>query len=128
MTSRIRYAGAALTGLMLVAGLILATPALGCEATFDTTLLRSEYDGPSNKTHVQFNVDVSTEAACADISYELVVEVLKDDGTLDRHPLPRELKIYDGTDHALIEFEYEGDNSLNAYEARQLSCEPCDAP
>jgi hypothetical protein len=36
--------------------------------------------------------------------------------------------VYGSTVNALIEFEYDGDHGLNAYEARQVRCELCDAP
>ena len=86
--------------LLLGAGIAAAED--GCDAYLDATLSTDEVGGAGEK--LQFAVDVSTEAECAKIVFDLVLEVQLPNGHANRVRLERQVKLSDGGETSLVRY------------------------
>ena len=113
---------------MLVAAaslLWLAPGALAddCSATVDGSLTREEPDGAI--TRLVFKVEIGTKSDCAEIKYDVILEVRQEDGKIEKKKLGRYVKLHDGSMNEIVRHELGTDQSLVSWEVKLDSCTKC---
>ena len=113
-----------------IVGLCLFAAPLGaqseCSAELDAQLIHEEKG--METTHLQFEVEVFyDEGDCVTVHYDLILELLLPDGQVKRVRKPRQVKINDQqSESELIEHRMSSSLSLRSFEAKVVSCDPCD--
>jgi hypothetical protein len=74
----------------------------------------------------QFRVEISTSESCAEIHYDLVLEIQIPNGQVKTVRKPRIVKLNDSSLEELVEHELSLDQTLLDQEARLVKCEVCD--
>ena len=107
--------------------LALAVPAGSmaddCSAEANARLEHTNRDG--DITHLQFKVDVSTQANCGKILWDLVIEEQLPNGQTKKIRKPFLITLHDGSVQSSVRHEMPGSHSLVSYEAKIVSCGPC---
>ena len=113
---------------MLVAAaslLWLAPGALAddCSATVDGSLAREEPDG--DITRLVFRVEIGTMSDCAEIKYDVILEIRQEDGKIEKKKLARSVKLHDGSLSMKVDHKLGDGQSLVSWEVKLDSCTKC---
>ncbi len=113
---------------MLVAAaslLLCSAPALAgdCSATVDGTMTREEPDG--DITRLMFRVDIGTKSNCAEINYDVILEIRQEDGKIEKKKLGRYVKLHDGSISEKVNHKLGSGQSLVSWEVKLDSCTKC---
>ena len=112
-----------------VAVLLVAVPPLlaesDCAAEVSVVSMRDEPD--RGVRHLAFQVEVSTSADCAQIHYDLILEIVIPNGQVKLVRKARVVKLDDGSLSELVEHEMPVDHTLSEYEAKLVECKNCPA-
>ena len=95
-----------------------------CEADVTAELTREEPNGPI--THLQFRVDVQTGESCAEILFDVVLDVQLANQQVKKVRKPSRVRLSDGGTSQLVEHTLKDGSTLIDYEAKLVRCEPCD--
>ena len=112
---------------VLVAIVLVAAPparAQDCDASVDVTLDRSDPDRETMR--YQFRVEISTSESCAEVHYDLILDVQIPNGQVKRVRKPRVVKLNDSSFEELVEHEIPIDQKVIDQDARLVKCEVCD--
>ena len=118
--------GAKMVLCLLVSGLIVPAGILAddCYADASARLEHTSHDG--DVTHLQFKVEVSTQADCGKILYDLVIEEQLPNGQTKKIRKPNVITLHNDSIESLIRHQMPGSHELLSYEAKIVSCEPCE--
>ncbi len=112
--------------LVAVASLLWSTPgalADDCSATVDGTLEREEPDG--DITRLVFRIDIGTMSECAEIKYDVILEIRQEDQKIEKKKLGRYVKLHDGSMSEDVNHELGSGQSLVSWEVKLDSCTKC---
>ena len=117
-----------LRAVMLVAAASLLCWAPGalaeeCSATVEGTLRREEPDGAI--TRLVFKVDIGTQSNCAEIKYDVILEIREGDGKIEKKKLGRYVKLHDGSISEKVNHKLGSGQSLVSWEVKLDSCTRC---
>ena len=87
-----------------------------CNATASATLVHSE------ESHLQFEVEVSTDADRAEVEYDLVIEIALPNGQAKRIRKTGQVKMAQGMITVIVEHKLDEDESMLSYEAKIVKC------
>ena len=110
--------------LLLALAVPVASIADECSAEAEARLEHSNRDG--DITHLQFKVDVSTQADCGKILWDLVIEEQLPNGQTKKIRKPFVITLHNGSVQSSVRHEMPGSHSLVSYEAKIVSCGPCE--
>ena len=99
--------------------LVLTSPislASDCDATASATLVHSE------ESHLQFEVEVSTDADRAEVEYDLIIEIALPNGQAKRIRKTGQVKMAQGMITVIVEHKLDEDESMLSYEAKIVKC------
>ena len=102
----------------------VATAESDCEADVSVSLARSDAD--QEVMRYQFQVEISTSEICAEIHYDLVLEIRIPNGQVKTVRKPRIVKLNDSSFEELVEHELPLDQSVLGQEAKLVKCAVCD--
>jgi hypothetical protein len=94
-----------------------------CEAEFETTLTGEEQHDAFTK--LQFSIEVTTAEPCAEIAFDLIIEVQLPNGQTKRVRKPQHVKLSDGKETCLVEHSISHDLKLLEYETQLIDCKKC---
>ena len=94
-----------------------------CSATVEGTLTREEPDGAI--TRLVFKVEIGTKSDCAEIKYDVILEIRQGDGKIEKQKLGRYVKLHDGSLSELVRHELGSGQSLVSWEVKLDSCTRC---
>ena len=116
----IRIAAAA-----LIATVLALTPALAedCQATISDEI--THQNESANRTHLQFEVEVSVQENCAEIHFEVVLDITIPNGQHKKVRIPRFIKINDGSQSMMVEHELPAGQTMTGHESRVTECSVC---
>lgn len=80
----------------------------------------------ANRTHLQFEVEVSVQENCAEVHFEIVLDVTIPNGQHKKIRVPRFIKINDGSQSMMVEYELPEGQTLTGHESRITECSVCD--
>ena len=112
--------------LVAVASLLWSAPgalAADCSATVDGSLAREEPDG--DITRLVFRVDIGTMSDCAEIKYDVILEIRQEDGKVEKKKLGRYVKLHDGSISEKVNHKLGSGQSLVSWEVKLDSCTKC---
>jgi hypothetical protein len=116
--------GSAILGLLLAPAVAFAQPN-ECTATFDGTLSRKE--GKETGTHYTAKVDVSVEASCAVVNFDVVVVEEVTGGEQSEVRMPKQVKIRDSVATSLkVDYKLKKGRTIVSHRFEQTSCEICE--
>ena len=95
-----------------------------CSAEAEADLEHKVPDGDS--VHLQFSVDVSTQSDCAKILYDLVIEEMLPNGHTKKIRKPNVITLHDDSVSASIRHTMPSSHEMLSYEAKIVSCQPCE--
>jgi hypothetical protein len=112
--------------ILIAAALLTASPAQAqeCGADVSVSLARSEADQESML--YQFEVEISSGESCAEIHYDLILDVQLPNGHVKRVRKPRVVKLSDSALNEVVRHEVPIDQKVTGQEARLVECKPCD--
>jgi len=110
--------------LLLALAVPVASIADECSAEAEARLEHSDRDG--DITHLQFKVDVSTQADCGKILWDLVIEEQLPNGQTKKIRKPFVITLHNGSVQSSVRHEMPGSHSLVSYEAKIVSCGSCE--
>lgn len=110
---------------LILLGAVSATAQEDCNARLDATLDHDETGIEGEK--LQFAVDVSTQAECAHIVFDLVLEVQLPNGHANRVRLERQVKLNDGGETSMVRYTLHEGHRMLSYHTKLVSCTPCDS-
>jgi hypothetical protein len=110
--------------LLLALAVPVGSIADDCSAEANARLERTDRDG--DVTHLQFKVEVSTQADCGKILWDLVIEEQLPNGQTKRIRKPFVITLHDGSVESLVRHEMPGSHSMVSYEAKIVLCGPCE--
>ena len=113
---------------MLVAAASLLSLAPGaladdCSATVDGSLAREEPDGAI--TRLVFGVEIGTKSDCAEIKFDVILEIRQEDGKIEKKKLGRSVKLHDGSLSMKVDHKLGDGQSLVSWEVKLDSCTKC---
>ena len=94
-----------------------------CSATVDGSLAREEPDG--DITRLVFKVDIGTQSNCAEIKYDVILEIRQGDGKIEKKKLGRYVKLHDGSISEKVNHKLGSGQSLVSWEVKLDSCTRC---
>ena len=94
-----------------------------CSATVDGTMTREEPDG--DITRLVFEVEIGTKSNCAEINYDVILEIRQEDGKIEKKKLGRYVKLHDGSLSAKVNHKLGHGQSLVSWEVKLDSCTRC---
>ena len=116
------------TVVLCFLALCLAVPAGSmaddCQADAEARLEHTDRGGDT--THLEFKVTVSTQADCGKILFDLVIEEQLPNGQTKRIRKPNMITLHNGSVQSVIRHEMPGSHSMVSYEAKIVSCQPCE--
>ena len=109
--------------------LVAAAPAQAqdesdCSADVSVGLDRSDPD--QTVMRYQFKVEISTSESCAEIHYDLIIDVELPNGQVKKVRKPRIVKLNDSSLSELVRLEVPIDQKVTGYETRLVRCNTCD--
>jgi hypothetical protein len=110
--------------LLLALVVPFASIADDCSAEANARLEHTNRDG--DVTHLQFKVDVSTQADCGKILWDLVIEEQLPNGQTKKIRKPFVITLHSGSVQSSVRHEMPGSHSMVSYEAKIVSCGPCE--
>jgi hypothetical protein len=121
-TKRVLRAGMLFAAASLLCG---APGALAeeCSATVEGELTREEPDG--DITRLVFEVEIGTMSACAEIKYDVNLEIRQGDGKIEKKTLGRYVKLHDGSLSEVVRHELGSGQSLASWEVKLDTCTRC---
>ena len=111
--------------LLLLASLLVAAGATGGDCYADLSARLEHEEAVGNLTHLQFTVDVSTQASCANIEYDLVIEIQLENGHTKKVRKIRHVKLNDGSLTEYVRHEMPNTSSLIGHEVKLVDCTSC---
>lgn len=102
----------------------VATAGSDCEADVSVSLASSEPD--QEVMRYQFQVEISTSESCAEIHYDLILEIQIPNGQVKAVRKPRIVKLSDSAAEELVEHELPLDQTLLDQNVRLVKCMTCD--
>ena len=112
--------------LIVAASLLWSAPgalADDCSATVDGSKTREEPDG--GITRLVFEVEIGTMSDCAEIKYDLILEIQQGDGKTEKKKLGRYVKLHDGSMTEIVRHQLGNGQSLVSWEVKLDSCTRC---
>jgi hypothetical protein len=94
-----------------------------CSATVDGEMTRAEPDG--DITRLVFTVEIGTKSNCAEINYDVILEIRQEDGKIEKMKLGRYVKLHDGSMSEIVRHELGDGQSLVSWEVKLDSCTKC---
>ncbi|MEE9534070.1 MAG: hypothetical protein V3W06_06600 [Acidimicrobiia bacterium] len=94
-----------------------------CSATVDGSLAREEPDG--DITRLVFRVEIATMSDCAEIKYDVILEIQNEDQKVEKKKLGRYVKLHDGSIAEKVNHELGSGESLVSWEVKLDSCTKC---
>jgi len=94
-----------------------------CSATVHGTMTRDEPDG--DITRLVFEVEIGTKSNCAEINYDVILEIRQEDGKIEKKKLGRYVKLHDGSMLERVRHELGGGQSLVTWEVKLDTCKEC---
>ena len=119
-----RSATVVLCFLVLVLAVPAGSVADDCQADAEVRLEHTERG--DDVTHFEFKVNVSTQADCGKILYDLVIEEQLPNGQTKKIRKPNLITLHNGSVESVIRHEMPGSHSMVSYEAKIVSCKPCE--
>lgn len=110
---------------ILALGLAL-TPTLAEECRAEISDEITHKNVSVDRTHLQFEVEVSVQEDCAEIHFEVVLDVTIPNGQHKKVRIPRFIKINDGSQSMMVEHELPKGQTLTGHESRITECSTCD--
>ena len=95
-----------------------------CSADVSVTLDRSDPD--RTVMRYKFKVEISTSESCAEIHYDLILDVQLPNGQVKKVRKPRIVKLNDSSLSELVRHEVPIDQKVTGHEARLVRCNTCD--
>ena len=95
-----------------------------CSADVSVGLDRSDPD--RTVMHYQFKVEISTTESCAEIHYDLILDVQLPNGQVKKVRKPRIVKLNDSSLSELVRHEVPIDQKVTGQEARLVRCNRCE--
>lgn len=113
---------------MLVAAASLLWSAPGaladdCSATVEGSLTSEEPYG--DITRLFFSVEIGTMSACAEVKYDVILEIRQEDGKIEEKKLGRSVKLHDGSMAETVKHELGSGQSLVSWKVKLDSCTRC---
>jgi len=118
--------GAIVVICFLLLALLIPAASLAddCSAEAAARLEHTSHDG--DVTHLQFKVEVSTRADCGKILFDLVIEEQLPNGQTKKIRKPNVITLHSDSVESLIRHKMPGSHSMVSYEAKIVSCTPCE--
>ena len=86
-------------------------------------MTREEPDG--DITRLVFRVDIGTMSDCAEIKYDVILEIRQEDGKIEKKKLGRYGKLHDGSISKKVNHKLGSGQSLVSWEIKLDSCTKC---
>ena len=114
--------------LVVLALALVMAPAItaesDCEADVSVSLARNDPD--HEVMRYQFQVEISTSESCAEIHYDLILDVQIPNGQVKKVRKPRIVKLNDSSFEEVVRHELPLDQSVIDQQVRLVECRTCD--